>query len=90
MAFRAKFEGNCKYCKGKIRKGDMIGWKRGAGSWHESCAPSHDRAADREYWAGRADGERYLAEKAIYGEELAEQFAAEDEFNRYWKYGEDY
>jgi len=37
-----------------------------------------------------ADARRYQAEKAIFGERLADRFAAEDEFNRYWKNGEDY
>ena len=57
----------------------------------EREAAERERAAmDAEYEAGVADAERYLAEKAIYGEALADAFAAEDEFNRYWKYGEDY
>ena len=43
-----------------------------------------------EYAQGLADGERYHAEKAVYGAALADRFAAQDEFNRYWKNGEDY
>lgn len=43
-----------------------------------------------EYQKGLADGRRYQAEKKVYGQALADAFAAEDEFVRYWKYGEDY
>lgn len=83
----AKFKGTCRYCGGSVAAGTNVGWAKGKGIWHQGCAPL---AADREYMAGVADGNRYLAEKAVYGDALAERFAAEDEFNRYWKYGEDY
>lgn len=55
--------------------------------------PWEDQRARRdeyEYQQGRADGERFAAEKKIYGAGLAEMFQAQDEFNRYWKNGEDY
>lgn len=90
MTITAKFKSTCKHCGTDIRKGDTIEWRKGEGAWHVNCAPSGDSRADREYYAGRADAQRYLDEKKIYGEELAERFAAEDEWNRYWKYGEDY
>jgi hypothetical protein len=52
--------------------------------------PDPQEARDRaEYEAGKAEGERYQAEKAVYGPELAEAFRAQDEHNRFWKHGED-
>jgi hypothetical protein len=51
------------------------------------------RERDREnaeYEQGLADGRRYHAEREVYGPELAEAFAAQDEWNRFWKNGEDY
>ena len=44
---------------------------------------------DYRYQQGLADGARYSAEKRIYGAALADRFQAMDEFNRYWKYGEE-
>ena len=94
MTIRAKYDGHCRYCNGVIRKGTLVGWeplaRRGKGVWHQGCAPSGDPKADAEYMAGIADGNRYLNDKKIYGAALAEKWAAEEEFNRYWKYGEDY
>lgn len=52
--------------------------------------PDWTSADEQEYQQGLADGRRYQAEKRAYGPALAEQFAIEDDFNRYWKYGEDY
>lgn len=87
--FPARYKGKCKFCGTDIQVGAMIYWSGGK-AWHKDCQPSANPKADAEYYAGRADGQRYLDEKAVYGEALAEKFAAEDEFNRYWKYGEDY
>jgi hypothetical protein len=86
----AKYASDCKGCGGEVKKGDRVKWEKGRGVYHLSCAPSHDPKADREYWEGRAEANRYIAEKAIYGEALADKFAAMDEWNRYWKHGEDY
>lgn len=38
MTITAKFPGKCEVCGGKIRPGDRIEWKKGAGSRHEACA----------------------------------------------------
>lgn len=46
----------------------------------------HDNA---EYEAGKADAERYMRDKKIYGEELAEQWEMDAELARYNR-GEDY
>ncbi len=45
---------------------------------------------EAEYQKGLADGRRYHDEVKAYGRELADAFAAQDEWNAYWKYGEDY
>ena len=45
--------------------------------------------AEREYQQGKAEGERYSAERKIYGDRLADLFAAQDEMNRY-NAGDDY
>lgn len=62
----------------------------GADAYELAEARRERERMDAEYAAGVADAERYLSDKAIYGEELADQWAMEEEFNRYWKYGEDY
>ena len=85
----SKFKGTCTACKGSIRKGERIAWSRETGAMHESCAPSGDSRADAEYQAGVADANRYLNDKAIYGEALAEQWEMEAEMARYNR-GEDY
>jgi hypothetical protein len=38
---------------------------------------------ESEYQTGLAEGRRYSAERRIYGDALAEQFAMQDEMNRY-------
>jgi len=98
----AKYSGKCRVCGGRIYKGDAILWSRGEGARHLSCDPEVDcdfeaqearrerNRMDSEYAAGVADAQRYLDEKKIYGEALADEFALQDEFNRYWKLGEDY
>lgn len=95
----AKYSGTCKECGGRISVGETILWARKQGARHLSCgsdaaeAQTARRASSRmdsEYAAGVADAQRYLDEKSIYGEALAEQFAMMDEHNRYWKHGEDY
>lgn len=71
MAMTAKFAGTCRWCGTEIVKGDRIMWSRNEGAGHESCAPSCDPAGDREYWAGRADGQRYIDNRNLLGEEYA-------------------
>ena len=48
-----------------------------------------DQRQEQEYQQGLAEGRRYSAERKIYGDALAEQFALQDELNRY-NAGEDY
>jgi len=85
----AKYDGECRWCGTPVRQGEGAWWQRGQGVGHINCRPSGDRRADNEYWAGRAEGQRYSDEVQIYGRELAEQFAVEDELAR-WNAGEDY
>ena len=77
----ARFPGHCTGCGGDIKVGERI---TNQGGWR------HANCTDPEYAAGRAAGNLHSAEVKMYGRELADQFQAEDEFNRYWKYGEDY
>jgi len=69
-------------------------YEKAANAEVDRAEAEHYRALDardeQEYQAGLADGRRYQYEKAAYGPALAEAFAAQDEFNRYWKNGEDY
>lgn len=76
---KAKYAGMCRGCGGEIKVGDSIKWGKAEGAHHESCAPSGDPEADREYLAGRAAGNRRAAEVAIYGSELVEQWEMEAE-----------
>lgn len=80
---RARFAGTCKGCDCRIRKGELIQWSKKTGAYHFNCVPSSDSKADAEYYAGRADGERYLTNKAVYGAELAEQWEMEEELARF-------
>jgi len=79
----SKYNGTCKGCGGHIQRGELIAWSKKAGAFHSSCAPSRDSRADREYWEGRAQGNRYISDKQIYGQELADQWALEDELAAY-------
>lgn len=42
-----------------------------------------DEKDRRDYEAGKAEGEMRRAERRIYGDELADQFHAQDDLNRY-------
>jgi len=54
----------------------------------EMAAARAERDRDNaEYAAGIADGNRYHAEKAVFGAALADKWQAQDEWNRYWKLG---
>jgi hypothetical protein len=93
----ARFPGKCREGNDAIEAGQTI--VRGDYGWvHPGCRRaslgrdlrSRPMTADEaEYQKGLADGRRYQDEKRVYGAALAEAFAAQDEFNRYWKYGED-
>jgi hypothetical protein len=87
---RAKFAGNCVDCGKRLEKGEKVYWEKGVGISCVDCEEDDDSPEAREYRRGQADAERYSAEKKIYGEELGEAFAAMDEMNRFWKYGEEY
>lgn len=94
---RSKFRGICRGCSEPIVPGTIIRWERGMGACHIGCQfpcevidtfdePDEDPVASREraeYEAGRAAGERYRAEKAMFGAALAEQWRAQDEWNDY-------
>lgn len=79
----ARYKGYCSACSGEIRPRDHIVHVRRGETYHEGC---YDNP---EYAAGRAEGERYMAEVKIYGRELAEEFAMTDELARF-NAGEDY
>lgn len=82
----ARYRGTCQGTGDWIKPGDEI-VKDERGWMHRRCQPR--TRENQEYAQGIADGRRYQQEKKMYGERLAEQFAIEDEMNRYWKYGED-
>jgi len=87
----AKYAGRCETCGGSFDEGAEIGWSRSIGAVHSHCIGVDPNSPEnQEYSRGIADGERRQAEKAIYGEAFAEELAVMDEFNSYWKYGEDY
>lgn len=71
-----------------IRVGDEI-VKRG-GRWVLATSVSAASSSDeREYQKGLGDGRRYQSDKAVYGKGLADKWQAQEEFDRYWKYGEE-
>ena len=76
---KAKSAGTCRWCGTTIIVGTDILWSRSDCAGHVGCKPSANPSGDLEYWAGRKDADRYLTERAIYGEELAEQFDIERE-----------
>ena len=86
-AFIAKYPGRCEATGDPIKPGDTIRSQPGGGYAHPNC--SRNTTENREYAQGIADGERRQAERKIYGPALAEQFEMMDDYNRYWKYGED-
>ncbi len=68
-----------------------VSLNRRPADWAEFDEARRERERDEaEYQQGLADGRRYHDEVKAYGRELADAFAAEDEWNRYWKNGEDY
>lgn len=78
-AMTAKFDGKCKGCGVRVRKGDRILWGRSEGTYHAGCQPLADPAAAAEYQQGRADADRYMANREIYGAELADAWELEAE-----------
>jgi hypothetical protein len=61
-----------------------------AGDPEAAAAARERRRENYEYQQGVADAERYQQDKKMFGEEVADRIAAQEEFDRYWKYGEDY
>ena len=78
----ARYPGRYEECGTDICVGEQI-IRAGEGWIHTGCQ-------DSEYADGRAEGAMRLAERKMYGPALAERFHAEDDFNHYWKHGEDY
>jgi len=75
---KARFGSVCPACGGNILKGSQI--RKDSGEWvHAGCASTGNARADREYRQGAAEAARYLSDKAIYGEELADQWELERE-----------
>jgi hypothetical protein len=87
---RARYNGTCDDCSGAIKKGEYTRCdRRTRDTYHDSCAPTgaggRQTREDREYAEGRAEAERYITEKQIYGDELVEQWEMENEMNpRNW------
>lgn len=46
MTITAKFNGECKACGKKIRKGETIQWERGAGARHIACSGRPESAQE--------------------------------------------
>jgi hypothetical protein len=97
-----KFAGECRRCGTTIPKGTRARWAKGRGLWclggcdedsadraEADLARREQERMDSEYAQGVADAERYLSDKRMYGEELAEQWEMEAELARYNR-GEDY
>lgn len=74
---------------GRVREPVPAGGDR-LDDWEAIEARRERERENSEYALGRADVERWRAERQVFGKELADAWAAEDEFNRFWKYGEDY
>lgn len=81
---------NCPACQEQEEPPPFDEESAQADAWEEAQARREREQMNAEYAAGVADARRYQADKAMVGEALADQWAMEDEFNRYWKYGEDY
>jgi hypothetical protein len=84
---RARYAGTCRLCGSPIHVDeeiDPVGPSRKRQGWaHTSCVVNGP-----EYQEGRATANRQHMEREVYGP-IADEWAAEEDFNRYWKYGED-
>ncbi len=89
---RAQWAGHCDGCDGPFAQNDTIKWDpRTKWTYHPGCAPTgasgKQTAEDREYLAGRAEGNLRSVERDIYGAELVEQWDIEREMNpRNWDF----
>jgi len=80
---KAKYDSTCAGCGSTIHKGDTItgtrgDWFHGSGAG-QGCAPSGNARADAAYLQGAREANRYLEDKRMFGEELAEQWELERE-----------
>ena len=84
----ARYPGTCRGCGGAIKAGARIGYGGRGVTYHDGCTPSGDPRADAEYQQGVAEANRYIQDKAFFGEALAERFELDAEMERYNR-GED-
>lgn len=76
--FPAKYTSTCA-CGGTITKGTRVRMAAGR-AWHDGCAPTGvDPAADREYLRGAQEATRYMEDRRMFGEALADQWDMERE-----------
>ena len=78
---KARYESSCAGCGGTMRKGDTItgtsgDWYHGSGAG-QGCAPSGNARADAVYMQGAREANRYLDDRKMFGEELADQWELE-------------
>lgn len=87
----AKFAGKCRKCGKPFDVGEKILWERFEGARHMCCpedAPCDPERArdDAEYNAGVADYNRWKADRAMFGDEVADALDIEREL----RFGSDY
>ena len=75
-SFPAKYASNCAGCGGKITKGSPIRMNDGD-AFHDGCAPTGNPRADAEYLKGAREANRYMEDRALFGED----YAAREEYN---------
>jgi len=83
---KARYDDTCSGCGCPIKAGSLIDYAGRGCVYHSGCAPSQDPAGDREYYKGRQDVERWHENKAIFGNEVAEQMEIEREMREGWDY----
>ena len=87
----AKFSGRCEYsnlsgCKG-IKAGDRIVSEGRGHNWHQGCGPTGvDSRADAEYMRGMVEAQEERFIRNTFGEEAAAQY----EYERYMRFGDEY
>ena len=57
MAIKAKFQGTCNKCRGRISIGASINWKAGEGASHETCAVVETKGTSTGYTFKKFEGE---------------------------------
>lgn len=81
--FTARYAGRCHGCATAITPGQACRYA-GRLLYHDQCRPSNDRAADREYYQGIQDTERFHENRAMFGAETAERMEIEREMREGW------